>query len=84
MKSTFWRLVHRLPWRVTRLICDLCREFPKDPRTPLDPDRVGLTWPRSVVWSCPHYSITGGVLIGSPACSFGCDMSPIPLTRTNR
>ncbi len=33
MTRWFWRVVHLLPWRVTRRVCDLCDEFPSDPRT---------------------------------------------------
>ncbi len=33
MTRLFWRVVHLLPWRYTRLVCDLCDEFPVDPRT---------------------------------------------------
>jgi hypothetical protein len=31
-QTRFWHYVHRLPWRLTRWVCDLCREFPFDPR----------------------------------------------------
>lgn len=27
-----WRLIHKLPWRVTRHVCDMCDEFPFDPK----------------------------------------------------
>ena len=34
MTRLFWRLVHLLPWRYTRRVCDLCDEFPFDPKGP--------------------------------------------------
>lgn len=45
-QSTFWRLAHKLPWSVTRWFCDLCAEFPFDPKTwPPTATVVGTTGP---------------------------------------
>lgn len=45
MQTPFWRAVHRLPWRITRLFCDVCNAFGFDPKK----------WPSSATF----VSVTG-------------------------
>lgn len=85
----FWRLVHRLPWRFTRHICDSCDEFPFDPRDDAAWGRaergnvkVALR-PRVVgaAWSCPHMTITASGITSAPKVPCGCVMQPLTATR---
>lgn len=86
MRRAFWRIAHLLPWRFVRHICDLCDEFPTDPKSLADAlgESVGVTGPppdRAVGWSCPHMSITSLPWPGSkPTVGCGCNMQPILAT----
>ncbi len=34
----FWKVIHLLPWSMTRWVCDLCAEFPQDPSSYFEDD----------------------------------------------
>lgn len=78
MRSRVWHVAHTvLPWSVLRRICDLCAEFPDDPKrmaglfdTPVQPDHP-------VGWSCRHMTITASCIVGRPTVGCGCTMLPI-------
>jgi len=80
-QSLFWRLVHRLPWRVTRRICDLCDEFPFDPMDDTEWGRAERRPRFAGVWSCPHMTITGSGFASAPQAPCGCVMRPLTATR---
>ncbi len=45
-QTVFWHYVHKLPYAIRRLLCDLCDEFGFDPKTwPPNGTIVGATGP---------------------------------------
>lgn len=82
MVRAFWRLAHRLPWSVTRHFCDMCAEFPFDPRKGFPAgSEVRLTERRPIGWSCEHLTITSPNLLGKPKAWCGCEMTPLVVNR---